>query len=539
MPSLLKRLEKAEREITKQTELAALPDYSRYARDPVGFARDVLKIEPTPDQAAIAEALLQPPYRVLVKAGHNVGKSFLMAWLVVWWYFTRPISTALTTSGGNFQSVCDIVWGEVRLLMARAKLPDTFIGPVAPQMRTSPDHWAKGMNAATGEGFQGRHRAHAFFGFDEAEGLQAVYWKTTDTMFQPDGTNAVLAILNPTTTTSQSYQEEQAVDIEGNPKWRVFTLSSLEHPNVKAGLEGRPLPVPNAVSLDQVWGWIADSFEEIPADEVDEDLDIEFPPGSGRWWRPDPEGEARVLGRRPTAGTYGVWSERAWKRAAERLTPLEIPIVIPEIGHDSARFGDDRSETHVRQGPCSLHHEDHGGWDTVQQANRLMELADLYARKFNAMRPSQAEPIDGKAIPIKVDDTGVGGGVTDILRANGYNVVPINAGSAPHDKSRYPRLRDELWFTVRDMVKKDRLDFTRLDKKRLNKLKPQFLAPTWKPTPNRQRVVEPKEETKKRLKRSPDGPDAVNLAYYHATSGEVATVIDTGKAPNWRERHRR
>ena len=528
-----------------QTELAALPDYSKYARDPVGFARDVLKIEPTPDQAAIAEALLQPPYRVMVKAGHNVGKSFLMAWVVVWWYYTRPISTVTTTSGGNFQSVCDIVWGEVRLLMQRAKLPDTFIGPVAPIMRTSPDHWAKGMNAATGEGFQGRHRANAGFGFDEAEGVAEVYWKTADTMFQPDGTNWVLAILNPTTTTSQSYQEEQAVDIHGNPKWRVFTLCSLQHPNIVAALRGETPPVPNAVSLDQVWTWLSDWFEEIPADEFEPDTDVEFPPEwsrkpeeAARFWRPDPDGESRVLGRRPTSGTYGVWNERVWKLATER-EELVPPMELPEIGHDSARFGDDKSETHVRCGPRSLHHEDHGGWDTVRQADLLMTLADEHAAWHNARRPPQSEPVTGKQIPIKVDDTGVGGGVTDILRANGYNAVPINAGSKPSDPAKYARLRDELWFMVRDRAKRGQLDLTRLGSKRLAKMKVQAMAPTWKPTPNRQRVVESKEDTKKRLKRSPDSMDAVNLAYYHATSGEVATVIDTGKTPNWRERHRR
>lgn len=533
MPVAAGRVDRLERR-RREAALSAGTDYARYRMDPVGFARDVLGIEPTPEQAEIAEAVLKPPCRVLVKAGHNVGKSFLVAWLVIWWYFTRPVSTALTTSGGNLNAVKDIVWTEVRLLMARAGLVGNFIGPTAPEMRTSPDHWAKGMTAATGEGFQGRHRAHAMFAFDEAEGVRKVYWDTTGTMFQPDGSNVWVVILNPTTTTSESYQQEQATDLDGNPKWKVFTLSCLEHPNVKAALAGLPVPVPDAVSIAQVWGWLADSFEEVTAAERDEDTDVEFPPGSGRWWRPDPDGESRVLGRRPTAGTFGVWSERLWDRAC--ANELAEPFDLPELGADIARHGNDRTEIHARCGPCSLAHEDHGGWDTVRTADRLMERATELAAWQTARRPPQAAPTDPKAIPIKVDDTGVGGGVTDILRSNGFNVAAVNAGEKAPTEDKYPLVRDELWFTVRTRARNGALDLSRLGKKLQARLKRQALAPTWKPTTDQRRSVEPKKDTKKRIGRSPDGMDALNLAYYPAAANCVSTWAAGPDRQNWRDR---
>ena len=40
-----------------------------------------------------------------------------------------------------------------------------------------------------------------------------------------------------------------------------------------------------------------------------------------------------------------------------------------------------------------------------------------------------------------------------------------------------------------------------------------FMAPRWRPDSRGRRVVEPKDATKKRIKRSPDDADAVNLAY--------------------------
>lgn len=510
------------------------PALSRYKDDPVGYARDVLKVTPTPDQERIARAVLEPPYRVLVKSGHNIGKTFLAAWLVNWWYDTRNPGVVISTAP-DARSVSDVLWTEIRLQRQRSDLPSPF-APKAPLLRdpaNAEDHWAKGYTAASGEGFQGRHRERMLFVFDEAEGVDAAFWRTTESMFQPDGNCAWITILNPTTTTSQSYLEEQTTGPDGLPKWRIFSLSALDHPNIAAGLANRekvargekpdPLPVPAAVTLEQVEGWLNDWFEPIPAGEIDPDLDIEFPKGSGKWYRPDPDGEARVLGRRPTAGSCAVWTERLWKRACE-TTLNPVLTDIPEIGCDVARYGDDKTEIHSRVGPCSLEHEEHGGWDTVRVADRLMERADQLAKWYTDRRPPQAVPLDPKTIRIKVDDTGVGGGVTDILRSHGYGVVAVNSGEAADSNDRYPRVRDELWFSTKDRAKAGKLDLTRLPEKVRATLQIQALAPIWWPTPDRRRTVEPKEKTKERIGRSPDGMDAVNLAYYEAADWGVPTV---------------
>lgn len=518
------------------------PPLARYRNDPVGYARDVLGVTPTPDQSRVAESLLQPPHRTLVKSGHNIGKSFLGAWVLNWWYDTRDPSVAISTAPTR-KSVEDIVWAQIRLQRLAAGLPDHFIGPSAPEMRTHPDHYAKGFTASTGEAFQGRHRPNQLFLFDEAEDVDAIFWRVANTMFQPDGTNAWLALLNPTTTTSQSYQEERAISIDGNRKWRVFSLSSLDHPNIAAQLAGLPPPIPTAVTLDQVADWLGEWFEPIPAGDANPETDIEFPPGSGHWHRPGPEGESRVLGRRPSAGTYGVWSERLWQMATAGV-PL-VPSVhdVPQIGADIARFGDDRTEFHVRCGPCSYLHEDHSGWDTVRTADRLGQLADEWLAWQNNRRDPNEEPLTRKAIKIKVDDTGVGGGVTDMLDANGYNAIPVNAGEKADDADRYPRIRDELWFLVAALARTGRLDLTRIPKKSLARLEVQALAPVWRPTTDRRRSVESKEDTKKRLGRSPDGFDALNLAYYEASSGLPSAhwipKPDDNRERNWRTRRGR
>lgn len=520
-------------------------DFARYRRDPVGFARDVLRITPTPDQTRFVAAVLDPPFRVMATTGHNIGKTHAAAWLACWWYYTRDPGIVITTAPTQ-RDVYDLLWAEIRMMVGRAGLPDHFTGPTAAEMKTSEEHYAKGYTARLGESFQGRHRPNMLFIFDEAEGVGPNYWKTTNTMFQPDGSNGWFSILNPVTTTSQSYREQKAVDAGGAMKWRRFAVSSLDHPNIAAQLRGEPPAIPTAVTLAQAWGWLGEWFEEVTPGEYDPERDVVFPPPGyetyghpPRYWRPTPDGEGRVLGRRPSAGTYGVWSERLWEMAIAEGRPDPAPDDLPQIGCDVARFGDDRTEMHTRAGGCSFAHEDHGGWDTVRTANRLMDLATEWATWATRRRPENRPPVDPRQdVRIKVDDTGVGGGVTDVLAANEFNVSAVNAGETADDADKYPRVRDELWFAVAGLARSGTLDLSRLPARTLARLEPQALAVLWQPTPDRRRRVESKEELKKpdRLGRSPDGMDAVNLAYYEGgSSPAVATWV---RPPDPRTRHR-
>lgn len=527
---LFDRLDELDRRIeeAKRVRLSRTAgNFEKYLKDFPAYARDVLKAKLTPDQKRIAAAFHQPPYRVMVKSGHGIGKSWLAAAVTSWWYDTRNPSVAVTTAPTQ-RDVYDILWAEVRLQRQRAGRPDTFVGPAIAEMRTSQDHYAKGFTARSGESFQGRHPPRMLIVFDEAEGIDSIFWETANTMFQPNGEHLFLAILNPTTTTSQSYQEENAVGPDGQPKWHVFTVSSLNHPNIAAELAGQPPTVPGAVSLSQVRDWLASWFEPINAGDIDSARDIEFPPGSAQWYRPGPEGEARALGRRPSAGTYGVWSESLWRRAAEPQNREPLITEMPEIGCDVARYGDDKTEIHVRVGSNSYHHEEHSGWSVVRTADRLAELADEWLAWANARRPRQAAKLDVNVIRIKVDDTGVGGGVTDILHSRRYNAVPVNAAEAAATNEKYPRVRDEMWFNLVDRCRAGNLDLSRISKRILSRLRSQALAPQWAPTVDGRRQVEPKKDTKKRIGRSPDGLDAMNLAYWEPPAAfSAAEAIDT------------
>jgi hypothetical protein len=302
-----------------------------------------------------------------------------------------------------------------------------------------------------------------------------------------------LCIYNPTDTASQAYAEE----LSGN--WHVVSMSMLEHPNIIAESEGRPAPYAAAIRYARVDDYVRAWCTPLTAIEA-RATDIEWPPHSGEYHRPGPIAEARMLGRWPSQATYNVWSDGAY--AAAEVAGLAMPDEPVEIGCDVARFGDDMTEIHVRRGPVSLHHEAHNGWTTSQVAGQLKLLARQFGREAGQIATE---------VQIKIDDDGVGGGVVD--QADDYYFAPISAGSTPLEPERYPNRRSELWFAVAGRATEGQLDLSRIDGEIRRELRRQALAPTWKLDSAGRRVVEPKAETKKRLKRSPDGMDALNLAY--------------------------
>ena len=128
--------------------VAALPAADRaadvarsYRDDPCGYAREILKVNLTPDQSDILRALTQAPGRVKVNSGHSVGKTFLAAVAVSWWFDTRDPGVVITTAPTE-RDVVDLLWTEVRLQRARAGLPSRFAGPRAPEMFDHDGHWA-------------------------------------------------------------------------------------------------------------------------------------------------------------------------------------------------------------------------------------------------------------------------------------------------------------------------------------------------------------------------------------------------------------
>ncbi len=455
-----------------------------YRADPDLYAQQVLGVRWWAKQQEVARSVRDNP-KTFVRACHSVGKSHFGGGIVNWNFDCYQPSVTITTAPTKKQ-VEDVLWKEVRT--QRQGRPG--LQPKAARMETDVDHVASGFTARSDAAFQGRHEERVFILFDEAVDIDGAFWEAAEGMMTTSGCRWVI-FLNPTDTSSRAYEEEMSGE------WNVIPISVLDHPNIAAELLGLPPPFPKAVSL----AWLQDKLKRWCArvDAADHRAgDVEFPPDSGLWYRPGPLFEGRVLGRWPTKGGTSVWTEAMWLAAQ---APQVMPAQPLEIGCDVARFGDDYTSIVVRRGPCVLHHETHNGWSTAQTAGRLKQLAKEYSL------PGE----DPREVAIKIDDDGVGGGVVDA--AGGFNFQPVSGASRAQEAEDYPNRRSELWFTVAERADAGMLDLSRLSADSRKLLRGQLMIPKYKVDSAGRRVVEPKDDTKKRIKRSPDDADALNLAF--------------------------
>lgn len=512
------------------------PDLSRYRMDPRGYAKDVLGITLWEPIAEAIEGLIHPPYCSSIDSGHGVGKTFGAAVAVNWWYDTRIPSWAITTAPTD-RDVKDLLWTEVRLQRSRAKirLPDDLM-PAAAEMGSGPEHVAKGYTARDANSAHGRHRTNMLFVFDEKEGVPPLFWDGMKSMFRPGSGDAALVIGNPITTTSRAYFEHKAVDIEGKPKWRRFRLSCLDHPNIKAGLEGTELPYPGAVTAEQVDNWMSDWCDPVP--EGDErPTDILW---RGKMYRPGPIGEPRILGLRPSSGTFGVWSEALMALIFDPKRKPPTPAdIVPVIGCDVANFGDDYTAIHTRAGSVSKRHQAGNGWDHLVIASKLRDECEWCAKWCRENHDPGRKPVTPKEITINLEDDATGRAVQTVLLAEGYRVRPLNSSNTPMRPDLYPNLRSEVWFLAAKLAATNAMNLSEIDQADRRRIEQQGLAPKWLPDLAGRRVVDRKDKTKKEIGRSPDDMDAVNLCYYPTNQGSTgAEWLNTDGVTHrsWRDR---
>jgi phage terminase large subunit len=222
-------------------------------------------------------------------------------------------------------------------------------------------------------------------------------------------------------------------------------------------------------------------------------------------YKRDPDQAEHIWGGLPRKqGQFAIMSRTAIRGAMDRNIAAEGAI---EIGVDVARFGDDLTIMYKRHGLKVIDCRIRAGQDTVKTAGDAWDLA--------GRNPS---------VLIKVDDDGVGGGVTDILRRFKANVVPVGFGRESHDKNSYASIGDEMWFTFPI----DEADIPN------DPLLMQELAGRQYGYDNRgRRKVEAKKDFKKRINRSPDRADALLLTFYSAQPimGVVPYLKATGQLP--------
>lgn len=187
-------------------------------------------------------------------------------------------------------------------------------------------------------------------------------------------------------------------------------------------------------------------------------------------------------------GFSPLMSDKYIKEAFERKV---VPKGKMRLGVDIGRGGDPSAFV-LRWNNYIKVLEKNGSADTMYQVKRIIG----YIRKYELEHEN-----------VFVDDIGVGGGVTDRLLELDYAITPVRVGDSAQDSERYKNLRAELhweaklWFEQKHIGAEEHLEFYDLSKIR------------YKEDTSSRLQLEPKNDLKKRIGRSPDVADAAVLTF--------------------------
>ena len=172
-----------------------------------------------------------------------------------------------------------------------------------------------------------------------------------------------------------------------------------------------------------------------------------------------------------------------------RLWPSESHRLIV---CDPARFGDDETVIYGLKDTEIALSEIYGQKDTMYTANQLFTLSHRWEDCL-----------------VAVDVCGLGAGIVDRLVEMGAEVLAINSAERASEPSRWYNLRAEMWDNAAAMLSEGDVELKNAESVLLG----QLTAPTYEYRGARM-LVEPKDEIKKRLNRSPDRADAYVMGLY-------------------------
>ncbi len=174
-----------------------------------------------------------------------------------------------------------------------------------------------------------------------------------------------------------------------------------------------------------------------------------------------------------------------------RLEPREYRSNARILGCDIARFGDDSTVLFPRQGPLIYPPIMLQGATSIEVARRIVQTY-----------------VELDIDAIFLDSTGgFGGGVADQIRHLGYDCHEIHFNGKADNPARYKNKRTEMWVRMAMAFKSDTLQLPPIERLKAELCTPEYYIK------GDMIDVQPKDEVKVILKRSPDFADALALTY--------------------------
>ncbi len=427
--------------------------------DPVSFIEGALGVTLWEGQKAIVRSV-HANRRTVVKSGHNVGKTFVAAAIVLEFLYTNRGSRVITTAT-TWSQVENLLWSEIRKIHAQAPFR-LGPSPLQTKMEIEPGWYALGMSTKNPSSFQGTHAGRQLIVFDEAQGISPAIYEVAETMMSSHGSRW-LAIGNPISPTGKYHEAFQR-----QREWNCITLSCLDHPNVREG----KLVYPDAVTRE----WVEEKRRV--------------------WGEVSPLWQVKVLGEFPQDADNVLVSVGVLEAAQDATVDVEER----HIGLDVARFGGDENVCVFVRNRRVEAIRSWRGQDLMQTVGQLRALGTQWG----------VEPRNWH-----IDVIGVGAGVVDRLKEQGLRVDGVTASSAPRrdwrkltGTTKFRNRRAELYWVVRELISRKELAIPREHEDIWHELSSIRFS-----YDSQERVqIEAKEDLKKRIGRSPDHADALALA---------------------------
>lgn len=426
----------------------------------------------------VAEAI-----QIARTSGHGIGKSALVAWIILWAISTFEDTKGVVTANTENQLKTK-TWAEVakwhRLFIAR----DMFSMTATALFAKDPLHertWRIDMvpwSERNTEAFAGLHNhgKRILVVFDEGSAIPDIIWEVTEGALTDRNTQIIWAVFGNPTRNKGRFRE-------------CFDGGRFAHRWRSRAIDSRTVPISNH---EQIARWIEDYGED--SDFV----------------------RVRVRGIFPRVDAESFISFTVASNAVSRDLEPNSGVVV--VGADIGRFGNDPSVIYPRCGrdATSRPIEILYGLDTMTTAGKI---AAAYLRY-------------GASICM-VDEGGVGGGVVDRLRQLRIPVIGVDFGSKADGFSsagtKYANKRAEIWGAMREWLETGAIP--NLATNENVTLVDELTGPTYSMTKKEEIQLESKKEMRARGVPSPNVADALACTFAYPSYEYVPSPYDNISQP--------
>ena len=403
--------------------------------------------------------ILMTAVRLAVASGHGIGKTALVAWIILWFISTRPNPQIVVTANTGTQLKTK-TWRELAKWHQLAVNKHWFAWSATQfKMADRPSTWfatAVPWSEHNSSAFAGTHEAHVLMLFDEASEIADAIWTVAEgaltTGALKGNTTIWLAFGNPTQNTGRFRQ-----------CWTKFRKR-----------------------------WITMKVDSRTAKKADKNLIQEW---LEDWGEDSDFFRVRVRGEFPRVGPKQFIGNDVVETAqARKVEDRHIPSSTPKLmGVDVARQGSGQTVI-VRRRGRKMQKE-----VTRVRIPDLMRVASMVAKEINEWDPDI----------VFVDAVGMGAGVFDRLVQLGYtNVVAVYSGeqkTVSQPEIHY-NVRIEMWDRMKEWLKTGSIP----DDKELYE---DLIGPELLYDQKMRMRLERKDDMEKRGLPSPDTADALALTF--------------------------